>query len=157
MINCDDTMTEFSTIDLLVPDLMGIFRGKRIDANALEKTLENGMYLPASVFALDINGDTVEETGLGYDHGDGDRLCLPVSSVVKPTPWEQHRGQVLMSMHEHDKIPFFADPRQVLTKVVDQFTKATGLTPVVAVELEFYLLDKKRTSPSSVQPPYRPR
>lgn len=150
------TAATYSTIDLLISDQLGVFRGKRIDADALQKTLDNGMYLPASVFALDINGDTVEATGLGYAHGDSDRLCLAVNHTVNPTPWVKERGQLLMSMHEHDHSPFFADPRQVLTRLAEQFTHTTGLTPVVAVELEFYLLDQQRQTPDSVCPPIAP-
>ena len=144
------------TVDLLVSDLLGFFRGKRIDIDAIEKTMHNGMYLPASVFSLDVSGDTVEETGLGYDHGDGDRLCLPVHDTVLPVPWESNRGQVLMSMYEHDRTPFFADPRHVLSTVLENFRKTTGLTPVVAVELEFYLLDPARKDDAEVQPPIAP-
>ena len=156
MKNQSEDATPFATIDLLVADLLGVYRGKRIDANALEKTLKHGMYLPASVFGIDVNGDTVEETGLGFETGDSDRVCRAVASSATPTPWIDGRGQLLMSMYEHDGTPFFADPRHVLSKVIDAFTKATKYTPVLAVELEFYLLDPQRSSPSSVQAPIAP-
>ncbi len=42
----------------------GVVRGKRIERNSLNKVFEKGINLPASLFALDITGSTVESTGL---------------------------------------------------------------------------------------------
>jgi serine/threonine protein kinase len=43
-------------VDLLLPDLMGIPRGKRVTAKELEGVHRNGLLLPASMFALDVLG-----------------------------------------------------------------------------------------------------
>ena len=51
-------------------------------------------------------------------------------------------AQLLLAMEDGDGGVFSANPREVLKRVLDRFT-ARGLTPVVAVELEFYLLDKQ--------------
>lgn len=50
-------------VDVLLTDLNGCFRGKRIPVSSLKK-LEKGCYFPASVFAMDILGNVVEEAGL---------------------------------------------------------------------------------------------
>jgi gamma-glutamylputrescine synthase len=47
-------------VDVLLTDLNGCFRGKRIPVAGLSK-LEKGCYFPASVFAMDILGNVVEE------------------------------------------------------------------------------------------------
>ncbi len=60
------------------PDLMGIPRGKRVTVEELEGVHRNGLLLPASMFALDVLGGTVQATGLGFDEGDADRVCLPL-------------------------------------------------------------------------------
>lgn len=144
------------TVDLLIPDLNGILRGKRIPREALAKVYQEGICLPGSVFAASITGDTVEATGLGFDEGDADRLCLPITGTLKPVPWEANRrGQVFLSMHEQDGSPFFADPRQVLRRVLARFTELS-LTPVVALELEFYLLHPERDPTGCPQPPRSP-
>ena len=57
-------------VDLLIADMNGVVRGKRIERTSLHKVYEKGINLPASLFALDINGSTVESTGLGLDIGD---------------------------------------------------------------------------------------
>ncbi len=128
-------------IDLLLPDMNGLLRGKRITRDALEKIYANGVCLPMSLIATDITGNTVEETGLGYDIGDEDRICRPVPGTLKVVPWQSRpMAQVLLSMEDGRGGMFAANPREVLRRVLERFT-AKGLTPVVAVELEFYLLD----------------
>lgn len=144
-------------VDLLISDLNGVLRGKRIPRENLLKAYQHGVNLPASLFALDITGNTVEETGLGLDTGDSDRVCRPVPDSLRLTPWQRRvpTAQLLMSMEESDGSPYFADPRQVLKRVVADF-KALGLTPVAAVEVEFYLLDRERDDRGRIQPPRSP-
>ena len=57
--------------DLLIADMNGVFRGKRVSREKLLKICREGMYLPASVFAMDVNGETMEETGFGISSGFG--------------------------------------------------------------------------------------
>ncbi|KFN51528.1 glutamine synthetase family protein [Arenimonas composti] len=128
-------------VDLLLPDMNGLVRGKRITGEALAKVYRDGVCLPMSLIATDITGNTVEETGLGYDIGDEDRICRPVPGSLRPLPWLDRPGaQLLLQMEDGAGGLFAAAPREVLRRVVEKFT-ARGLTPVVAVELEFYLLD----------------
>ncbi|QJQ98556.1 glutamine synthetase family protein [Halomonas sp. PGE1] len=152
-----DAHPEINSVDLLISDLNGVMRGKRIPRESVTKAYTSGIALPASVFALDINGHTIEETGLGLDSGDGDRLCRPIDGSLKPVPWvaRGHQAQLLMTMEEFDGSPFFADPRQLLGRVLGRLT-ALGLTPVIAVELEFYLVDRERTAAGLIQPPCSP-
>ncbi|WP_240882578.1 glutamine synthetase family protein [Pseudomonas aeruginosa] len=72
---------EVQFVDLLISDMNGVVRGKRIERNSLPKVFEKGINLPASLFALDITGSTVESTGLGLDIGDADRICYPIPDV----------------------------------------------------------------------------
>src|SRR3546814_8015358 len=93
-----------------------------------------------SLIATDITGNTVEETGLGYDIGDEDRICRPVPGSLRPLPWQSRTmAQLLLTMEDAKGGMFDANPREVLKRVVQRFA-ARGLTPVVAVELEYYLL-----------------
>lgn len=132
-------------IDLILPDLNGLLRGKRITRDALAKIYESGVCLPMSLIATDITGNTVEETNLGYAIGDEDRICRPVPGSLRPVPWQKKpMAQLLLSMEDAAGGVFSANPREVLKRVLDRYT-ALGLTPVVAVELEFYLLDAQLT------------
>ena len=143
-------------IDLLIADMNGIVRGKRIDRSALTRAFERGIALPASVFALNIQGTTVEETGLGMEIGDADRICLPIPGTLCLEPWQKRpTGQLLMTMYELDRqTPFFADPRYVLQRVMERFSEL-GLKPVSAFELEFFLIDQENIT-GRPQPPRSP-
>jgi len=133
----------------------GVVRGKRIERASLHKVYEKGINLPASLFALDINGITVESTGLGMDIGDSDRTCFPIPNTLCKEPWQKRpTAQLLMTMHERDGDPFFADPREVLRQVVSKFDEL-GLTICAAFELEFYLIDQENIN-GRPQPPRSP-
>ncbi len=135
------SMPELEAIDLILADMNGLLRGKRISRSALEKVYADGVCLPMSLIATDITGNTVEETGLGYDIGDEDRICRPIPGTLRPVPWQaQPTAQALLSMEDAAGAAFAANPREILKRVVERF-KTHGLTPVVAIELEFYLLD----------------
>ncbi|WP_311945515.1 glutamine synthetase family protein [Halomonas piscis] len=148
---------DISSIDLLISDLNGVVRGKRIPRENLTKAWLDGINLPASVFALDTLGNTVEETGLGLECGDGDRVCRAIPGTLMPTPWLRNgeHAQLLMTMEDSDASPFFADPRQVLSRILKRMSQR-GLTPVVALELEFYLVDRQRNEVGMIQPPRSP-
>lgn len=146
---------EVQFVDLLIADMNGVVRGKRIERASLHKVYAKGINLPASIFALDINGSTVESTGLGLDIGDADRVCFPIPNTLSNEPWQKRpTAQLLMTMHELDGAPFFADPREVLRQVVEKFD-ALGLTICAAFEIEFYLIDQENVN-GRPQPPRSP-
>ena len=103
--------------DLLLPDMNAVFRGKRIQREKLISIYKKGFYFPASVFAMDVTGETMEETGLGFKSGDQDIPCYPIPETLKVVPWRKERGQLLLRMLEPDGSPFFGNPREVLHSV----------------------------------------
>ena len=74
---------EIQAIDLLITDINGVIRGKRIEVDALDKVYSDGVFMPASLFSLDIRGITVEECGLGMDIGEPDKLCQAIPGSLK--------------------------------------------------------------------------
>ena len=141
--------------DAFVNDLNTVERGKRIDRGGIARVFKSGMPLPGSMFALDIQGGTNEATGLGFDDGDADRPCLPIPGTLVPVPWQSEVAQVQLRMFEHDGTRFFGDPRWILENQLQTFA-AIGLTPVIAVEYEFYLVDSQRGADGLPQPPRGP-
>ncbi len=132
---------QIQSVDLLVSDLNGVMRGKWAPADALKKVNQPGVNLPMSIFGFDIWGREVESTGLHIDSGDLDGYCVAIAGRIAPMRWARTpTAQVLMTMLDDQRKPFFADPRNALQKVVNRFTRL-GLTPVTAFELEFYLVD----------------
>jgi glutamine synthetase len=143
-------------VDLLLADLNAIDRGKRVDRDGLATVFESGLLLPGSLFALDVLGATIQATGLGFDEGDADRRCLPLPATLVDVPWlGPEFAQAQLTMYDHDGTPFHGDPRARLAAVLARFA-ALGLRPVVALEYEFYLLDRERDARGGPQPPRGP-
>ena len=115
-------------VDVLLTDLNGSFRGKRIPVGGLSK-LEKGCYFPASVFAMDILGNVVEEAGLGQELGEPDHVCVPVPGTLTPSAADpQYISQVLLTMLDEDGTPFDVEPRNVLNRVWQRL-RQRGLSP----------------------------
>jgi len=151
-----DAHPDVTRVDVLIPDAQGVLRGLRLGVDALEDLMEEGVGFPGSLYATDITGSTVEETGLGFEDGDADRPCIAVPGTLVRVPWaERPTGQVLIRMTEADGSRFYACPRSVLEGVVERY-RADGLTPVVGIELEFYLVDRERDERGLPQPPLSP-
>ncbi|SBS30443.1 Gamma-glutamylputrescine synthetase PuuA [Marinomonas spartinae] len=150
MLVNDEKPTEF---DVFITDFNGNLRGKRFPAKSMEEIMHEGMKLPVSVVALDNWGNDVLKNGLVFETGDSDGLCLPVQNQAVPVPWAaQPRKQILAMIHKPDGSPCHLDPRQILKNIVDRYKKL-GLTPVVATELEFYLLDRESETSQRPIPP----
>jgi glutamine synthetase len=132
---------ETATIDLVLPDLVGIARGKRLVADAFEAALDGGLGFPSSLYGIDATGANVDASGLVWEHGDADLPCVIDPTTLAPVPWRASGAQVLGGLGAPGGGPFFADPRAVLQAVAARF-EALGLTPVCALELEFFLLDR---------------
>jgi len=138
---------EVEAIEIFVTDVNGIGRGKWIPRSKADELQGPGLPMPRSVFALDIWGRDVAEAGLAFGTGDPDGLCRPVGPAAI-IPWlKRPTAQVMVELADADGAPFFADPRRVLSKVVEHYA-ARGLKPVVAAELEFYLIEPKTSTPT---------
>lgn len=127
-------------LDTFIADLNGQLRGKRIHGAQTDKILKEGFKMPLSAIGLDTWGDDVVDSGLVFETGDNDGICMPVTDQAIPVPWLEGNHDQLHAMMQHpDGTPFHADPRQLLKTVKERYT-ALGLTPVVASEMEFYLI-----------------
>ena len=129
-------------MQLVITDANGVARGKNIAREELAALYGHGRNVAGSILGLDVTGEDVEETGLVWSVGDADQLCRPVAGTLAPAPWlARPTAQVLGTLFELDGRPARADPRHALARVVQRL-EARGCTPVVAVELEFYLLER---------------
>ena len=142
------------TIRVAAADLNGQARGKRMPSRFAEKVVEDGTRFPMSVLNLDIWGEDIDDSPLVYETGDRDGVLKPTERGFMPMPWLDAPTALLpIWMFHEDGRPFDGDPRHALRAVLDRY-KARGLTPVCAVELEFFLIDD---SGRSLQVPPSPR
>lgn len=140
-------------IRVVIPDLNGVARAKRMPATALPKLLAGQAKMPLSALNLDIRGNDIADSPLLFDTGDADGFLQPTPRGLLPMPWIGPEAAMLpMAMHHEDGTPFAGDGRHALAAVVDRLA-ARGLTAVTATELEFYLIDD---SAGPFQPPANP-
>jgi len=131
---------EIQAVQIMITDPSGVMRGKSVRREELARIFESGRQVAGSILGLDITGEDVDATGLVWDTGDADMTARPLAGTLQVSPWlAAPTGQLMLTMFDGSGAPAAADPRHALVRVVDRFA-ALGMTPVVACEIEFYLL-----------------
>ena len=131
------------SITAMFADLNGVMRGKVLPASSFDKLMGDGILLPASVFGTDATGESVPETGLVWETGDADFPWQAITETLHILPGSEGKNAaVMIQMMDHDNTPHQIDPRGALMRVIDRLN-AQGLFPVIAPELEFYLINPK--------------
>jgi glutamine synthetase len=134
---------DISSIHVIWTDICGVARGKVLRRDELVPAWKDGRFMPISALVLDITGQDVPETGLVFDEGDRDMLLWPVPGSLVRIPWmDEPTAQYLAYICDLDGTPHFADPRNALEAVVKRFQTELNMTPVGAVEVEFFLMDR---------------
>ena len=144
---------DIELFELFILDANGVPRGKLLHREELLAVYQSGRPLPSTILGLSINGDDVEDSGLVWDVGDIDCRAYPLAGSLTRMPWRQIPTAALqVSMHPSEGMPAtVADPRHLLNRVIEGL-KAEGYHPVMACELEFYLLDRQRDAEGRPQP-----
>ena len=134
-----------SGLDAFVIDVNGNTLGKRVPAADAAKVFAEGVQFSACALIADCRGLGQNVQGLGGSDGDPDGTALPLPGGLSLAPWTQAPvAQVICGMRDIDtQRPLWFDPRVILADVVRQCRDA-GIHPVVACELEFYLVDPRR-------------
>ena len=132
---------------LAVCDLNGILRGKRFPIGNLKTLLKCGSRMPLSTSCIDIWGADLIESPFLFETGDADGIVAPTGADLIPIDWLKYPTVVLPSwMCDEKNQPSPIDPRQILCSVLEKY-KVIGLKPIIAFELEFYLLDPNSNQP----------
>jgi len=149
---------ETSHLDVLIIDLCGNAIGKRLPRSAMQSMFKTGTPVCGAMQLVDVMGNTADPGGYGFSNGDPDAFARPIDGTLAPIPWlSGNKSQVLCEFVDSvDGKPLWYEPRQILKKMLHQF-KETGYTPCLAVELEFYLLDTKRSESGTPLPASSPR
>ena len=131
---------DIQMLEVLMPDMNGIFRCKRIHRSEFQALFSGSLKSVASQPLVTTMGEYSDKVDPQLVAGEPDKKLLPIASTLAPMPWlASPTGQVLASLGELDGGPAWVDPRNVLAGVLQRFADS-GLTPVVATELEFYLV-----------------
>ncbi|MDA0706624.1 MAG: glutamine synthetase family protein [Proteobacteria bacterium] len=143
---------EIEAVDIVLHDSNGIGRGKIIRRSELLAVYASGRFMPISIVGLDICGEDVHETGLIWEHGDGDLRAWPIPGTLAPMQGTNPpRAEVLLSLYTLEGEPMSSDPRHALQRQVDALAD-DGLFPAAAFELEFFLVANDRDSDGRLRP-----
>ncbi|MFP7673579.1 glutamine synthetase family protein [Marivita sp. S0852] len=135
---------EVRSVRVAASDLNGVARGKRVPARFADKAVQGGTRFPLSVLNLDIRGEDIHNSPLVYAQGDADGVLKLTERGFVPMPWLDTPSALLpLWMYREDGSAFAGDPRHALADVVKRYA-TKGLTPVVAMELEFFLIDDRK-------------
>ena len=142
---------DVQAIDMMIVDMNGILRGKQLGRDYLASLYGKGVRLPGSNYLLNWRGENIPTLTYGTSDGDPDWFCHGVKGTLQRVPWAQKpAGQVLCSMVDDNGAPHFADPRHLVQKALAPLADM-GLTPVVAIEYEFYLIDQKAAAKGKIR------
>jgi glutamine synthetase len=140
-------------VHLVWTDLCGVQRGKFLRREELVPAWRDGRFFPISALVFDVTGQDVPETGLVWDEGDRDLVLWPVPNTLVAVPWSvEPAAQYIASICDRDGTPHYADPRNLLLRMTERL-REFDLTPVGAIELEFFLLDRDTALAGAPVPP----
>ena len=149
---------EFGTpdrIELNLCDLNAVLRAKWVPGGEADKIASGAVRLPLSTYAPSIMGTEVSGTGLGIEAGDPDGILVPIEGTLRPVPWRSGRpgkvAQVLVEMTDPSGTVCTYSPRSLLKRMLARFNDRHW-RPVVATELEFYII-RARSDPAQAPLP----
>jgi glutamine synthetase len=136
-------------VECIVADLAGVARGKAMPASKF--ATQSHFYLPDSIFMQTITGDWADVEGRAFT--EPDMVLVPDFSTALAAPWTADWTiQVIHDILDRNGEPISFAPRNVLKAVVEQYAQL-GLTPVVAPEMEFFLVAPNTDPTKPIEPP----
>ena len=138
---------EIDDVEAFVPDMAGAARGKLIPA---AKFGTGELKLPEGIFAQTISGNYVDNKD---NIEDRDMILWPDPATLRPVPWATDpAASIFLDCFHRDDTPVETSPRRVLRNVL-QLYEEKGWAPVVAPEVEFYLINPHSDANQEVEPP----
>ncbi|HEY9081502.1 glutamine synthetase family protein [Magnetovibrio sp.] len=140
-------------VECLVPDISGIARGKILPTEKFLKGLKADSHrMPESMFTQTVTGDFPETDGL-VSVVDRDVVMRPDPATIRPVPWyEEPTAQVICDCFYTDGDAVEISSRHVLREVLALYENK-GWKPVVAPEVEMYLVQKNIDPDYPLAPP----
>ena len=140
---------QLDEVECIISDLPGVARGKAVPASKFVR--QTSFHLPDSIFYQTITGDWGEAAG---DEGfiERDMVLRPDMATASAAPWTADWTlQVIHDAYDRNGsvIPF--SPRNVLKRVVKLYHDR-GWQPIVAPEVEFFLVARNLDPTQSIKP-----
>lgn len=137
-------------IEALMPDMSGIARGKIMPT---QKYLQDhGMRLPEALVLQTVTGDYTEDESAIHP-SDRDMQARGDPNTIRMVPWAaEPTAQIIHDCFHADGSPVEATSRYVLRRVLECY-REKGWQPVIAPELEFYLVKPNKDADYPLEPP----
>lgn len=136
-------------VECVIADLPGIARGKAVPASKFAR--QEFFHLPDSVFYQTITGGWGEAAG---EEGfiERDMVLKPDMETASAAPWTgDWTLQIIHDAYDRNGDPIEYAPRNVLKRVVNLYRKS-GWEPVVAPEMEFFLVARNTDPAQAIKP-----
>lgn len=139
-------------VECLVPDMSGVARGKILPAEKFLKTRSDlGLRLPEELFVQTVTGDWASDA-LARE-SNSDIYLVPDPATMRVVPWyPDPTAQVINDCVYSDGLQVSLAPRTVLKRVIKLYHDQ-GWYPVIAPELEFYLVKVNTDPDQPLEPP----
>ena len=138
-------------VECLVPDITGNARGKIIPADKFSH--DYGTRLPEGIFATTVTGEYPDDYYELTSPADADMILRPDPDTVRMVPWATDpTAQIIHDCYTKSGEPHELAPRNVLRRVLAAYEEL-GLKPVVAPEVEFFLVQKNTDPDFPLLPP----
>ncbi|WP_037503113.1 glutamine synthetase family protein [Sphingomonas jaspsi] len=141
-------------VECIIPDMNGIQRGKVLPANKFIKSFaDRTLRIPSSVFIVTVMGEYPDGVDDIVPDFDPDYMLVPDPSTIREAPgYTTPTAYVIADAIKADGTPVRIAPREVLKSVLALYAKK-GWKPVIAPELEFYLVSKNLDPDFPLVPP----
>lgn len=136
-------------IECIVADIAGVARGKAMPASKFAR--QEKFFLPNSIFLQTITGEWADNPTGAFT--EPDMILTPDYSTTTAAPWTaDYTLQVIHDVYDQQGQPVPVAPRNVLKRVVSLF-EAKGWRPIVAPEMEFFLVARNTDPNQPIIPP----
>jgi glutamine synthetase len=140
-----------SEVEAIIPDMAGVARGKIMPAEKF--AADKGMRLPESIFLQTVTGDYPSDTSAAMSPAEIDIVLKADARTVRVVPWAaEPTAQVIHDCFYSDGRRVSMAPRHVLRHVLELYAQR-GWEPVIAPELEFYLIEPNIDADYPLKPP----
>ena len=137
-------------VECIIGDFVGMSRGKAMPSATFSRT--DRTFLPLSIFYQTVAGEYVDME-IADQWTESDMVLTPDYSTAVAVPWSEDVAiQVIHDVSDLAGKPISIVPRNVLKRIVDLYN-AEGWTPIVAPEIEFYLIKRNLDPALPIEPP----
>ena len=146
---------KISEVECMIPDNSGIARGKILPTNKFINSVKSkSLRLPLHVFKMAISRDATNNIDDDLlNPTDSDFVLEPDFSTIKKVPWyKEPTAQVICNAKDLNGNDLEVYSRSILKKILNLYEKK-GLKPIIAPEIEFYLVNKNNDPDNPLETP----